>query len=135
MSIPGLGAILAPVIAAETGEVRRFARADRFCAYAGLVPSTHASGGRVHHGKLLRACNKWLRWAFVEGAWLAVGRHPYFAALYRHHRARGKNPNVAITAVARRMATIAWHLLNEGRDYTDAPPAPKTISPAAPQCV
>jgi transposase len=76
----------------------------------------------IHHGKLLWACNKWLRWAFIEGAWVAVGCSPYFGALYRRHRARGKKANIAITIVARRIATIAWQLLHEDRDYLKEPP-------------
>lgn len=136
LSIPGLGPILAAVIAAEIADIERFSDAAHLCAFAGLVPTTHASGGKIHHGKLLWACNKWLRWAFIEGAWVAIGCSPYFGTLYRRHRARGKKANVAITIVARRMATIVWHLLHEERDFRKEPAMRqtkrKTISPAAP---
>jgi hypothetical protein len=27
-------------------------------------------------------CNKWLRWALVEAAWVAVGCDAYFGGLY-----------------------------------------------------
>jgi transposase len=42
LSVPGLGPILAAVIASEIDEPRRFADAGHVCAYAGLVPGTHA---------------------------------------------------------------------------------------------
>jgi transposase len=128
-SIPGLGAVLAPVIAAEIDGIERFANSARLCACAGLVPTTHASGGHVSHGGLLWACNKWLRWAFIEGAWVAIGCSPYFGALYQRHRARGKKANTAITIVARRMCQITYCLLKEKRPYLNQP---KTTSPVAP---
>ncbi|HEY5894204.1 MAG TPA: transposase [Chthoniobacterales bacterium] len=81
LSIPGVGQILAAVIAAEIDAVERFPDASRLCAYAGLVPTTHASGGKIYHGRLLSSCNKWLRWAFIEAAWVAIGCSPYFGAL------------------------------------------------------
>jgi len=128
-SIPGLGPILASVIAAEIDGIERFADSAHLCACAGLVPTTHASGGQVYHGGLLWACNKWLRWALIEGAWVAVGCSPYFGALYQRHRARGKKANTAITIVARRMCQIVYCLLKEQRPYRDQP---KPFSPVAP---
>jgi transposase len=128
-SIPGLGPILAGVIASEIDDITRFPDSARLCACAGLVPTTHASGGKIYHGGLLWACNKWLRWAFIEGAWVSIGCSPYFGALYQRHRARGKQANTAITIVARRMCKIVWNLLTEQRPWRAQP---KTTSPAAP---
>jgi len=69
-SIPGLGPILAVVVALKIGDISRFGAAPKLTAYAGLVPSTYASGGKIFHGHILHMCNKWLRWAFVEAAWV-----------------------------------------------------------------
>ena len=121
-SVPGIGPTLGAVIAAEIDTIEGFPRADKLCAYAGLVPSTHASGGKVHHGRLLWACNTWLRWAFVEASWVAVGCSPYFGALYKRQRDRGKKANTAITIIARRMCRIVWQLLHEKRDFALHPP-------------
>ena len=121
-TLPGIGVTLAPLIALEIDEPKRFPNADKFCAYAGLVPTTKASGGKISHGGLLPFCNKWLRWAFIEGAWVAVGCSAYFGAFYKRHRQRGKGPNEAIAITARRMAQIAWKLLAEKRDYSEEAP-------------
>ena len=75
-SIPGMGKILAAVAAAEIDCVERFSSGAKLCAYAGLVPRTHASGGKVYQGHLLKSRNKWLQWAFIEAAWVAVGARP-----------------------------------------------------------
>lgn len=131
MSLPGIGPVLAAVIAAEVDQVTRFSNPNRFCAYCGLAPTTYASGGKVHHGRLMPCCNRWLRWAFTEAAWVAITSSAYFGGLYQRHRARGKKGNIAITIVARRLCKISWSLLHEGRDFSKLPPA-RTLSPVAP---
>jgi transposase len=121
-SIPGMGKILAAVAAAEIDSVERFSNSAKLCAYAGLVPRTYASGGKVYQGPLLKSRNRWLQWAFIEAAWVAVGCSAYFGGLYRCHRARGKNANLAITIIARRMCQISWTLLKERRDFSESFP-------------
>ena len=119
-SIPGLGPILAVVVALEIDNVSRFGAAPKLAAYAGLVPSTYASGGKVFHGHLLHTSNKWLRWAFVEAAWVAMRSSPYCRS-YFESRKRHKGPHVAVIALARRLSEIVWHVLNEKRAYEERP--------------
>ena len=64
-SLPGIGAILAAVVVNEVDDIARFVSAQKFSGYAGLCPSTSSSGGKTYQGKLLKHCNKWLRWACV----------------------------------------------------------------------
>lgn len=130
-TLPGVGPILAAVMAAEIDGIARFPRADKLCCYAGLVPTTHSSGGKTAHGRMLPHANRWLKWAFVEAAWVAIGCSPYFGGLYRRHRARGKKANTAITIIARRLCAIAWHLLHDRRDFAPNPPR-LPLSPVAP---
>jgi transposase len=118
-SIPGVGFLLRNVMACEIDGVERFRTNRHFLAYCGLIPSTYSSGGKTHHGRILSSCNKWLKWAFIEAAWVAVGHSPYFGTLYRYHRSRGKKANTAICITAHRMAEIAYRLLNEQRNYEE----------------
>ena len=119
-SIPGLGPILAAVVALEIDDITRFSAAPKLAAYAGLVPSTYASGGKIFHGHLLHMSNKWLRWAFVEAAWVAMRSSPYCRA-YFENRKRHKGPHVAIIALARRLSEIVWHVLSDKRAYEERP--------------
>jgi transposase len=123
LSLPGMGPILTALVISEIDDIARFSSAQKLCGYAGLCPTTSSSGGKTYQGKLMRHCNKWLRWAFVEAAWVAVGCSAYFGDFYKKKRALGKKANTAILAVARRMARIAWQLLTEGRAYENNPPA------------
>jgi len=135
-SIPGLGPILAVVVALEIDDISRFSAAPKLAAYAGLVPSTYASGGKVFHGHLIHMSNKWLRWAFVESAWVALRSSPYCRA-YFENRKRRKGFHVAIIALARRISEIVWHVLIEKRAYEERPikvykrTSSKDTSPAA----
>ena len=121
-SLPGVGPVFSSVIATEIDGIARFPSAAKLCAYAGVVPTTHASGGRVFHGRLLWQCNKWLRWALVEASWSAIQFSGSFGAIYRTAHQHGKNKNVAITMVAHRLAKIIWLLLTEKRPYTETFP-------------
>ncbi len=135
-TIPGLGPILAAVVALEIDDISRFGSAPKLASYTGLVPSTYASGGKVFHGRLLHMSNKWLRWAFVEAAWVAMRCSPYCRMFYESRR-RNKGSHTAIIALARRISEIVWHVLSENREYQERPfkafkkTTGKEISPAA----
>lgn len=122
LTIPGLGQLLATVVALEIDDIHRFASASKLVAYAGLVPTTYASGGRSSHGRLMKQSNKWLRWALVEAAWVAVRHDPYFRTQFGR-RVKHKGPQTAVVAVARRLAEVIWAVLSENRPYEVRPAA------------
>lgn len=123
MSITGIGLTIGSMLALEIDGVERFATPERLCAYAGLAPSTYSSGGKTRQGRMMVGCNKWIKWAFIEAAWVAVGHSAYFGGLYRQQKARGKQANTAITIVARRMCRIVWQLLQERREFRESNPS------------
>jgi transposase len=128
-SLPGVGAFFAAVLASEIDTIERFNSAAKLCAYAGLAPTTCASGGKCYQGKLFGQCNRWMRWALIEAGWVAIQCSSYFGELYRFHKARGKKSNQAIVIVGRRLCEIAWHLLKENRPYEERPVTLKKIFP------
>ena len=132
-TIPGMGAILSAVVAMEIDRVDRFSDPRKLAAYAGLVPSTYASGGKTFHGHLLPLSNKWLRWALVEAAWVAI-RHSAYCRNFYESRKRRKGAHTAAIALARRLSEIIWHVWHEGRVYEERPfsnKRNKKTSPAA----
>jgi transposase len=128
-SLPGVGPFFAAVLASEIDEAGRFHTPTKLCAYAGLAPTTSASGGKCYQGRLFTQCNRWLRWAFIEAGWVAIQCSSYFGGLYHFHKNRGKKSNQAIVIVARRLCEIAWHLLRENRAYEERPLPLKRIFP------
>src|SRR5262245_24691556 len=122
--LPGVGPFTALVILAEVGDISRFGSARKLASWAGLTPTVRGSDRVAHYGHISKEGSVWLRWAMCEAA-QTVKRSPEFAASFqRIAQRRGKK--IATTAIARKLATRAWHLLTDA-EYAAAPP------PAAPQ--
>jgi transposase len=115
-SIPGLGPFFSVVAANEIDDISRFCDEKKLCAYAGLVPSTYASGGKVFHGRITKTGNKWLRWAFVEAVPPAIKHDADLFAYYQRLKMK-KGNNAAKVATARRLLTIAYRVLKQERLY------------------
>ena len=52
-TVPGFGVFLAVLVAVEIEDIKRFKDVGKFHAYAGVIPSTHSSGERSWHGKII----------------------------------------------------------------------------------
>jgi transposase len=115
-TVPGFAMTLSVLMAVEIGDVNRFESASNLHSYAGVIPSTHASGERVYHGHITKEGNTWLRWAALEAVFPATQKDLELRVLYSR-LARRKGPNVAKIAVARRLLTIIYRVLKEKRDY------------------
>jgi len=115
-SLPGIGEFLARLIDAEIDDIGRFSSAKKLAAYAGLVPSTYSSGGKTFNGRIIKGGNKWLRWAFVEAVSPACRTDDSLKEGYERIKAK-KGYNKARVAIARKLLTLAYHVLKEKRNY------------------
>ena len=115
-SIPGLGSFFSVLVAKEIDDIGRFRDEKKLCAYAGLVPSTYASGGKVFHGRITKLGNKWLRWAFIEAVQPAISCDADLFAYYQRLKMK-KGANAAKVATARRLLTIVYRVLSQERLY------------------
>jgi len=110
-TLPGVGEFTALVMVAEIGDVSRFGSARKLASWAGLTPTVRGSDLHVRHGHISKQGSVWLRWAMNQAAQTAK-RSPEFAASYAAiARRRGKK--IATIAIARKLLTRAWHLLND----------------------
>lgn len=125
-TIPGIGEFFARLIDAEIDDIGRFGSAKKLAAYAGIVPSTYASGGKTYHGRIIKQGNKWLRWAFIEAVAPAVASDPQLKELYQRLSTKGSNR--AKVVVARRLLTIAFQVLRDGRCYEQRGAGPEAGS-------
>ena len=129
MSAPGIGYVLGYTIAAEIGDISRFASPTKLCGYTGLCPRVYQSGERDHRGSLTKAGPKFLRWALIEAATNAA-RHPAYAARYQRTAARlgrGRGKKVARVDLARHLTEAVWHMLTKRQPFAPtvvgSPPA------------
>jgi len=125
--LPGVGPFTALMILAEVGDIRRFASARQLASWAGLTPTVRGSDRVAHYGHISKEGSAWLRWVLCEAAQTAK-RSPQFAATFqRIAQLRGKK--IATTAIARKLATRAWHLLADtGPGAAPQPAAPQTAA-------
>src|SRR5919197_149700 len=68
-TIPGVAELLALTIAAEIGDISRFASPEKLVSYGRLAPRAHQSGqARPRSGPLSKSGSRLLGWAAVEAA-------------------------------------------------------------------
>jgi len=116
-TIPGIREVFGPIIVLEIDDINRFPDPAHLHSYSGLVPSTHVSGNTSYHGRLIRG-NRWLRWAFIEGAHTSVRVSPYFRKYYDGVK-RKAGSQAASVASGRKLATIVYKVLKERRPYIE----------------
>lgn len=121
MSIPGIGAILAVLIALEIGDITRFSDGAHLASYCGAVPRVKSSGGKTYHGKTRPDVNHYLKWGLTEAANAIVLRQHFMTGrhvvmLYGRIR-QNKGHAKAIGALRRHLAEATYAVLKSGQPY------------------
>jgi transposase len=122
--LPGIGPVLAAVIVAEIGDIRRFAGPGQLASWAGLTPRHYEPGTKVRQGRITKQGSPLLRWAAVE----AVQRQPagsrISAARDRIIARRGtRATRIAKAAAARQLLVCVFYALRDGHVRSLAAPA------------
>lgn len=122
-SMPGVGYLLAEIIALEIGDISRFASAEHLASYSGTTPRVRSSGGKTSYGSLRKDVNHYLKWAYVEAAHsICINRdkYPQRYTSQRYNRLRQrKGHQKAIGAVARHLAVATWWMMTKKQMYHD----------------
>jgi transposase len=121
MTIPGIDYTIAHALKATLADVSRFPEPDKAASYLGLVPSVKQSASKCYNGPITKAGASQVRWLLVQAA-QCVGQHPGPLGAFFRKLERRKNRNVAVVATARKMVTIAWHMLMKKEPYRYAVP-------------
>lgn len=132
-ALRGVALVTAVTIAAEVGELSRFATPRQLMGYSGAVSSEDSSGPRTRRGGITKAGNAHLRRVVIEAAWAYRYRPAVGAALkkrqapvsadvkeiawkaqhrlhgrYRALTARGKCKQQVVTAIGRELLGFVW---------------------------
>ena len=114
-TIPGVGPRLAELLVALIDDPHRFPRGKQVSSYLGLVPRLFQSGAMDRHGRITRHGSRLARKLLVEVAWIGLRYNPHLRAIYeRVRRGSPARKKIAIVAVARRLAVLAWAMLRDG---------------------
>ena len=123
MTLPGVSATTAATLAAVIGDIRRFAAPGQLVAYLGLDPRVSQSGDdAARHGRISKQGASIARHVLVEAAWVASRQAGPLHAFGQRVAAR-RGWNVAIVAIARKLAVLAWYLLSRNEDYVYGRPS------------
>jgi hypothetical protein len=136
MTIPGVNVTVATGFMSVIGDISRFKTPGELASYFGLVPRVNQSADRCYHGHITKRGRSHGRWLAVEAAQSLSNTTSPLTATY-HRVRRKKGHNVAVTALARKLVVLAWHLLTTGEPYRYAPVARtrqklKRVTPGAP---
>ena len=129
----------------ETGDFERFANAEKYAAYIGLIPGEHSSSDDVNHMGITKAGNRHMRRVLTEAAQaICKGQPGYKSKALRDRQEgnsreviayadkanermrrkyyrmifRGKKRNVAVTAVTRELACFIWGMMTNHLERT-----------------
>ena len=118
ITIPGISYLSALTIMAEIGDIARFPSAKKLMGYAGVVPSTYASGGKIRHGKIIKQGSSWLRYVLVEAAHHQphCTRRRGLSEYYEGIKDR-KGSKAAAVATARKLCAVIWRVLTDKRPF------------------
>jgi transposase len=127
-TLPGIGHVLAMIILAEARDLRRFGCARQFLKYCGFDLCTEQSGqfrGTTH---LSKRGNARLRYAFWMAGTVAIRmqQNSFRRKFEDYIRPDPKNADrrrKAYTAVAAKMARVAYAVVTTGNDYRRFPEA------------
>lgn len=113
--------LLSPLDPGRDREYQPLPQWQKLCSWAGLVPSTHSSGGRTYHGHLTKQGSDWLRWILTQAAPHAARGSSQLGALYQRVARRGGR-NAAKMAMARQTLMIIHRMLVRGEPFRDRNP-------------
>lgn len=121
MTLPSVDVTTAEALLAAWGDVNRFSDGAHAASYLGLVPLTKQSAANCYHGPITKRGNSQARWMLVEAA-QHLDKHPGPLGHFFRRLAKKKNRNVAVVAVARKLAMIGWQMLIKNEPYRYAIP-------------
>ncbi len=123
--IPGIGLLTSTALVATMGDPGTFKSGREFAAFLGLVPRQRGTGGHLELGHISKRGDIYLRGLLIHGA-RSVLINVKEPGAWVEGITRRQPHNVAVVALANKIARTAWAMLSHGwtyqRDYVSARP-------------
>ena len=119
-AIPGVGRLTATAVVATIADARSFRSGREFAAFLGLVPRQSGTGGRVKMLGISKRGDPYLRTLLIHGArsvMFTQSRAERVMDPWLKELLARRPKNVAIVALANKMARTIWALLAHGRSF------------------
>jgi transposase len=120
LEVPGIGTLGASALSAELAAgAKGFANGRQYAACKGIAPRLSGTGGKVRAGAISKRGDPYVRTLLIHGARSVITHQrrakrlsPWLSALLER-----RPLNVAVVALANKMARTAWALAAHGRSY------------------
>jgi hypothetical protein len=111
MSVPGISFVSGSQILSEIGDYRDFSTPEQLAKWCGLTPGINESAGKKRPCGITKQGSKHLRTILVEVAQVVSRMKNNRLTRFFKRLEAWKNRNVAITALARKLICLIYHLL------------------------
>ena len=113
---PGIGKTLSLTIMLETGPIERFKKVGNYASYCRCVQSNRFSNSKSKGKGNRKNGNKYLSWAYVEAANLALWNYEYVKRYHQKKTAKTNNV-VAIKAIAHKLARACYYIIRDKKEF------------------
>jgi transposase len=122
LAVPGIGPLGASALSAELAAgAESFANGRQYAACKGIAPRLSGTGGKVRSGAISKRGDPYVRTLLIHGARSVITHQrrakrlsPWLSGLLER-----RPLNVAVVALANKMARTAWALAAHGRSYQE----------------
>ncbi len=120
LDVPGVGVIIASIIAADIGDGKAYASGRDYAASLGVVPKQHSSGDKQVYLGVSKRGNRYIRKMLIHGARSVLKNcHDKTDKLSRWLQAliERRGFNKATVALANKNARILWAMASKDQGY------------------
>ncbi|MFZ2497963.1 IS110 family transposase [Methanosarcina sp.] len=119
MSVPGIGELGAATLIAEIGDFKDFSSGNKLSSWLGIVPNVYQSADKYYNGRITKRGSKVARWILTQIAQAAARKKNSRLKEFFNRKKKAIGHAKAIIALARKIATIIWHLVINDEMYED----------------
>lgn len=116
ITIPGLGKLLALLLAVEIGPISRFRNHKKLISLAGLSSRISQSDNKTYYGHINKDSNPYIRWALIEAVPHVVKKDPKYRAYYQKIAFK-KGRQKAKVAVAKKLLVAIYYMLKNNSPF------------------
>jgi transposase len=116
-SIPGFGLITSLYLLGRVGHPKNLGNVREMGSFVGVVPTERSTGDTVQRGHITHMGDTTLRSLLVEASWRVIQKDKELQFFYERIKKRSGSTQIAIVAVARKVASRAHSVLKNQKPY------------------
>jgi transposase len=120
LEVPGIGPIIATIVAADIGDGKNYASSRDYAASLGLVPKQHSSGGKQVYLGISKRGNCYIRTMLIHGARAVLKNCTNKTdklSLWLKSLIERRGFNKTAVALANKNARILWAMVAKNKEY------------------